>query len=248
MKQSCELRVLPPPPSPEGEGVHPRPLRIHRSAPALFTDLYRLPVFLPGRHPGLLTEFYRILSILTGYRLFARARAAMLGERSNLPVHHLVHVFGRRDVAGGFGEGAQGGFAGDFGAKACRQAEQPGRGHGVELALFQLLFDPLHQGGEIAHPLVLRPEEFLNQPLGLGGAQVLDFELVLASPLDQGRFGDAEFDGNAVEAPSLGAEEFETFDGFLIGHVILSGCTRNGGSMSPLKKIQANRLINGYQI
>lgn len=38
-----------------------------------------------------------------------------------------------------------------------------------------------------------------------GGAAVMDFEAELAAPLGEGAFGDAEFGGDADEAPALGA-------------------------------------------
>ena len=74
--------------------------------------------------------------------------------------------------------------------------------------------------------------------LGFGGTEVGDFELVLPAPVDEGGFGDAQLDGNAVEAPALRAQEDEASDGFLVSHnVLCAACGRRCDWLSAASRV-----------
>ena len=53
---------------------------------------------------------------------------------------------------------------------------------------------------------------------GLGGAEVLNLELLLAAPLDEGGLGNAKLHHDVIEAHALRAHENKTGNVFLVGH------------------------------
>ena len=61
----------------------------------------------------------------------------------------------------------------------------------------------------------------------LDGVQILNGELMLVAPVDEGGFGDAEFPGDAVEAPALDPKLDEAVDGTLIVHNMNQPCEDN---------------------
>jgi hypothetical protein len=78
------------------------------------------------------------------------------------------------------------------------------------------VFNFLRQPFELA-------EDALGEGLGFGGAEFGGLELMLADPFEEGGLRDLEFDGGAVEAPALGAEQDEAGNGFQIGHKSVDG-------------------------
>ena len=106
----------------------------------------------------------------------------------------------------------------DFGAeRGGNGVEARGRDF-LEVAFFDFLLHPFELAGEDLPAFVALAEDAFGEGLGLGGAEVGDFELMLAAPLDEGGFGDVQFGGDAIKAPALRAHEDEAGNRFLIVH------------------------------
>ena len=106
----------------------------------------------------------------------------------------------------------------DFRAQRGGNAMQPGSGNFLEIPFFDFLLQLFKLPGEHLPAFVALAKDALGQPLRLRGAEVGDLELMLAAPLDERGLGDVQFDGDAVEAPALRAQEDEAGDGFLVVH------------------------------
>ena len=138
------------------------------------------------------------------------------------PLVEVGREFRGRDVLDGRDKAEWSGGAVDIGLQAGFERDKPGGGEFVEIPLVKGLANAAQAIGlELAAVLVVHEALFANR-LGFDGLKVLDFELALAAPSQQGVFADVEFGGNAVEAPALGAELDETVTGILIFHSIRS--------------------------
>ena len=153
------------------------------------------------------TGFYRILPV-TG-----------ILQVSDGPFVCVMDEFLLGDMPGRFGEMDRLDFTVDLGAERGGDGVQTGGGDFLEVAFIDLLLEAFELAGEDLPALVALAEDPLGQPLGLGGAEVGDFELVLPAPLDEGGFGNVELDGDAIKAPALRAQEDEAVDGFLVSHI-----------------------------
>jgi hypothetical protein len=187
------------------------------------------------------TEFYRYRHFLgmvkgVGLRVEDGCRSTGLESPVRPSTRHLVasgvpfgdvdSTFGIGDGIGPFteleGRGRSDCFGADLGAQLGGDAVEAGGGDFLEVAALNLLLDAPQLGSQLAPAFVPRAEGRLEERLGLGGAEVVDFELMLPAPLDERGLGDVQFDLDAVEAPALRAQEDEAIDGFQIVHDCLS--------------------------
>lgn len=106
---------------------------------------------------------------------------------------------------GTFGEGGIGDLLSDLGAYGGNEFKEALCGDVVEFAFCEFSFNAGKVVGKGFPAFVSGFENTLGQGLGFGGAEVLNLELVLASPVDERGLGDVEFDADTVVAPALGA-------------------------------------------
>ena len=159
---------------------------------------------------------YRFLPIFTATGTFC--------HESGFPLVFEEDPLRSGNVAGGFGEldGAVA-IALDLGPQPGGEAEQLGDGHSLQVAFFNFVLEAFQVGGEFPPAVGARAEDGFDEVLGLGGAEVLDFVLILSAPFDERGLGDVQLNGDAVEAPALRAQEDKAFDGFLIVHNLVDG-------------------------
>ena len=128
-------------------------------------------------------------------------------------------VFGGGNLRDGSGElqGADGSF--DLAAETAGQGEQlrssqvggltPGQ---FRFDLAELLTEGIHAVGGGGEPLVA-------EGLQLDGFEVLNLELVFATPRNERGLGDVEFGHEARIRPAAGAQFNEALDGFIVVHL-----------------------------
>jgi hypothetical protein len=135
------------------------------------------------------------------------------------PVLDLFVVFIRRDLVHRGAESGGSGGLGDLAAQAASQRVELGRGEvgnvpladgGLDLA--ELLAERVNAVGDGVEP-------FLAQRLKFDGGEVVDLELMFATPGDEGGLGDVEVGHEARIGPALGAEFDETIYGLLFVHI-----------------------------
>ena len=127
-------------------------------------------------------------------------------RRLRHPILCVLIEFSVRDVAHGNGEPDVAGFAEDLAAERVSQLEEAGGGEVGDVAPGQFHFDGLELSGQGFGADLPGGDELFAERFHFDGAQVLDFELELATPLDEGIAGDLEFGGNFVKGPILDAE------------------------------------------
>src|SRR5204863_3016918 len=88
----------------------------------------------------------------------------------------------------------------------------------IEIAFGDFLFDATELFAQLFPAVVAGSEKFLRERFGLDGAEIVDFELMLTTPLDESGFGDIDLRGDAGETETLSAKENEPGDYFLIFH------------------------------
>ena len=139
-----------------------------------------------------------------------------------LPVEDIIEEFFLWDVASGDGKTRLADFVSDFLAQFGRQADEPAGGDGVVGAFGQFVLDALKMFREVFPAFLAVGEAFFRQGLRFDGAEILDFELIGAAPLNESGFRDVDLGGNAGEAPAGGTELNEASNRFLIFHKNLS--------------------------
>ena len=132
----------------------------------------------------------------------------------------VINKFLGGNGLGAFREMDMAHFPVDFGAERGGDGVQAGGGDFLQVTLVNFLLQFFKLTTEDFPAFVALAEDALGQILGLGGAEIGNFKLMLAAPLDEGGLGKLQFHGNAVEAPALRAQENEAGDGFGIGHVL----------------------------
>jgi hypothetical protein len=137
---------------------------------------------------------------------------------SDLPIENFVESFLAGNAAGGGGETNVAGLAGSFSAELGGFAEQAPGGDVLEVALGEFLFDAAQVAGDSFPALFAAGETLFSERLGFDGAQILDEELMLPTPINERGFGDVYLRGDAVKAETLSPKLNEPRDGFLIFH------------------------------
>ncbi len=119
-------------------------------------------------------------------------------------------------------------------AELLSQGVEAGGGDRGQVTLGQLGLDPAQLLGEGFEPVLFRGEGLVYEVLPLDSAEVLNGMLVLAAPVDEGAFGDAELGGDAGKADASGAQLDEFLNRFLIFHKwrFVTGAKRSYGDRS----------------
>lgn len=151
-------------------------------------------------------------------RSLGQCRNRLYQRPSSLPLVFVDDEFLRGNVLGGFREIQVSNFAIDFGAQLGRDGVEARSGNFLQVAGGDFRLETFELCGERLPALVAFAKNAIGKGLGFRGTEVLNLELVLAAPLDEGGLGDLKFDRDAVEAPSLRTQEDETGNGFLVGH------------------------------
>ena len=94
----------------------------------------------------------------------------------------------------------------DFVADQERQAQKLVSGNRFEGAFGQFLFDLELAGSETGQFLLVRCEDFFVEGFEFDRTEGINSGLMVAVPVHESAFGDAELIGNAIEAEALGAE------------------------------------------
>ncbi len=139
----------------------------------------------------------------------------------DFPIDDFLIAPGFGEVLGEGGEAQGATLAADLGAQGGSQGHEPSGGDLGEVAAGQLLFQASEVGGEAGPALFAGSETALGQGLGFDGPEVLDGELVVAAPGDEGGLGDAELLGDAGEGESLSPQLDELLDGVFIFHACI---------------------------
>ncbi len=88
----------------------------------------------------------------------------------------------------------------------------------LEIAGGELGFDLVELFAEGIDPFGNGGEPFIGQGLQLDRAEVLDLELVLAAPVDEGGLGDVQLGSDSSEGPPLRAEFDKPLDNLVVVH------------------------------
>ncbi len=171
----------------------------------------------------------RVLPLV--YLLFADGahgvtRPTLGGVWSNAPLLDLFMIFGVGDFPDGGGELQRPGGVLDLAPELAGLREQLRRGQFSEIAAGQFGFHLLQLGAEGVDTGGDGSEPFFAQDLEFNRLEVLDLELVLATPSDEGGLGDVEFRHEAGKGPALRAEFDKTLDGLVVVHTVLFGWDR----------------------
>ena len=130
-------------------------------------------------------------------------------------------------VTGDFGDGA--GEADrargllELAAQLASQAVELCGGEVFDFPAGEFGFDFLELLAEPVDVVGDRGEPFSGQGLEFDGAQVLDLELELAAPVNEGGLGDIQLGHKPGIGPALGPEFDELLNRFLIFHVAFRG-------------------------
>ena len=106
----------------------------------------------------------------------------------------------------------------DLAAEESGETEELFGGNVFEVAGGEFLFDRVLMSGEVCKFLLPMGQELLLSHLRVDQAEVLDFGVEHAVPVDEGAFGDVEGFGEAGESPALGTEFNEFVFGWLVNH------------------------------